>query len=781
MKNLLLIFLCFPIFINGQSLSPWFYEDNHPYCYDSLNTSKTYDYVPNGLQFTPKDNFKGLIIFVNFQGSYSNAPNSITVNGWNHDNVDLSKNYISTVQSDGTALDYFYSNNSQFAQYANNPNVKNISKFYHEMSMQQFYFTSEVYKRNNQVFSVSIDPTDANSWYNLNYKVMQKILSDDSSFNWAPYDNRKNNPYYDFDNTDTITNPPDSIPDYIVFIYKYNAAIGNHLYSNGLTPTNMNTWSGSGGGLASASLSSPINFNGYSFDGCGYTHCLGEASLVGLFIHEVAHNIYGSPHYSGANTVSGAYFFPENGWSMMNLGFGAFSSALGWERWYLDWIDIKSNNQTIFSNIFTSTDLTANGEYILSDFITTGDVVRIKIPNGTGRNQYLWLENHQGVSIFDSRFAINNGDDEPFSPSPRGLVAYIDAINDDKSNTYIFDAGAGGIKYLDSQGKYDYSWDSIYSSPNHLWGNRIYNYHIDNNNPISGQMPCNAIMSNYNYDTVITKVFYTNSTPVDDEAYWLIKRDGTYTDDMLQSNINFPVGSRLGISSSPMLVNYPNYSSTTFQGTYFINGISVEVLEQYSDGRIKIKVRFNDIDVTQNLRWCGKIELNDITENTNPDIIITTNKTLTIDKSGTPNRHTLYNDQFINPTIFSCLNNSYFKMNNTSFVNVDNGSTLSLKSGSKYEVNSGAILRIRSGSTLVIEQGSQLLINDGGQVIIEGTGKLDYQGGTITLNGSNAKLEIAGNLTIAANKTFTFSGSGYVKFSSTASSANNITANAGSA
>ena len=104
-----------------------------------------------------------------------------------------------------------------------------------------------------------------------------------------------------------------------------------------------------------------------------------------------------------------------------------------------------------------------------------------------------------------------------------------------------------------------------------------------------------------------------------------------------------------------------------------------------------------------------------------------------------------------------------------------------MESGSKDTIKSGAKLIIRNNSKLLIETGSVLFVEDGGQVIIEGTGKLDYQGGTITLNGSNAKLEIAGNLTIAANKTFTFSGSGYVKFSSTASSANNITANAGSA
>lgn len=79
------------------------------------------------------------------------------------------------------------------------------------------------------------------------------------------------------------------------------------------------------------------------------------------------------------------------------------------------------------------------------------------------------------------------------------------------------------------------------------------------------------------------------------------------------------------------------------------------------------------------------------------------------------------------------------------------GSTLNLKDGT---------LRIHNNSHVIIEQGATLLYEPGAQ---------------IELLGSNAILEIRGNLTLADNAIFTFTGSGFVRFALPNMGGNNIT------
>ncbi|OFY35629.1 MAG: hypothetical protein A2X01_04180, partial [Bacteroidetes bacterium GWF2_35_48] len=724
MKKFISIFILFPFFCFAQHGNyPGYVEDNHDLD-DNENRNLTNRYAPIGSSFTPKGDFKGLVVYVGFS-SGSDYDQSIA--GWRpHPHTDVGFPNFSPVNSGlpydidmntGTAINLFYSNNSQFTQYASDPNIKNISKFYYEMSKGQFRFTLDVYKESGVPKLVLIDPssvigTGQSYWRKMNRLVYQTIAPHVA---WSNYDNRTNSPAYDI-NYNYLTTQPDFKPDFIIIIYRV---------MNGMLPVDVTNF-------AASSPEPAFSYDGYDFIGSGYTQANARDDFNSLFIHEAAHQIFGCPHYGGANQVSGAYFFPENGWGMMNIGSGAFWSALGWERWYLDWIQLKSNNQTLNSNINTISDLPLNGEFILSDFILSGDVVRIKIPNGTGKNQYLWLENHQGYSIFDNRQWIEAGDGLLFPASPRGIMAYIEAINDDKHTPSNVASGAGGIKYIHSMGKFDFAYDPVPFNPSHLWDNAIYNFSEGVSNPISGQMPCNAIMNDfYGLDETITKTYATNSTSTNDEAYWIVQQNGTYTDMFIQGGSSFQIGQKYGISTNPLFINYPNYysslviptnpyySTMPYVGSYYLNGISIELLEQYSDGRIRIKVRLDDVDVVNDTRWSGNIELNDITQNSNPDVSLQTGKTITIDKSGTPNRHTKVNGAFINPTIFICKSNSYFKQQTTSNVEVINGSGLLLEASSTYEVNSHAKLTVKNGSTLLLRAGSNLLIKGTGKLVIE--------------------------------------------------------------
>jgi hypothetical protein len=257
--------------------------------------------------------------------------------------------------------------------------------------------------------------TGAGNFYALNKKVLAKMKQTDPDFDWSPYDSRLNRPNY---TQDASLYAPDNKPDYVIIFYRYRSGM-----SLPFTP-----FLGMGGGKASSHLSVAPSYNNYTFDDCGFTIST-VSSFYNLFIHEVAHTLYHCPHYAYANLIVGNYFYNKRGWGMMMLGGSAtaFPCALGWERWYLNWVeDIKANN--VPADIQTASDLNANGEYVLRDYMSTGDMIRIKIPNTGGRNQQLWLENHQGITLFDTRKNTTDGCNNPYPQSLTGVTAYIESI-----------------------------------------------------------------------------------------------------------------------------------------------------------------------------------------------------------------------------------------------------------------------------------------------------------------------------------------------------------------
>ncbi len=75
---------------------------------------------------------------------------------------------------------------------------------------------------------INIDPTGATSWSQLNKRVLDKIKNDYSAYwdnIWMPYNNRDNNPYYDFDNSlyseGGTPAAGDGTVDFIIIHYRY--------------------------------------------------------------------------------------------------------------------------------------------------------------------------------------------------------------------------------------------------------------------------------------------------------------------------------------------------------------------------------------------------------------------------------------------------------------------------------------------------------------------------------------------------------------------------------
>ncbi len=90
-----------------------------------------------------------------------------------------------------------------------------------------------------------------------------------------------------------------------------------------------------------------------------------------------------------------------------------------------------------------------------------------------------------------------------------------------------------------------------------------------------------------------------------------------------------------------------------------------------------------------------------------------------VDKSGTPQRNLIVDGEFINPTVFTCKENSIFTQQPNSTVIVQNGSTLKLESGSTYIIKDGATLLIKENSFIETDSCSKIIIEGNGKLIFE--------------------------------------------------------------
>lgn len=759
----------FTIKSNAQINYPGSFEDYHFPPIKSATTASSLEsaitdsrYSPNGIVFTPKGDIKTLIIFAGFNDPCDNYP----IAGWTT-GANTFPDWVGTHST-------FYTANSEFDNPATVNDKNNVSRFYYEMSKGTFRLTADVYPTR-----VNVNASGATSWGALNKKVIEKMKLDNPSFDWSPYDKRTNMPNFISDNSSSNS---DFKPDFVVIVYRFNKASSGQWFTNPPV-AGMYDWNGSGGGYAALD-GIDINYNdSITFDGSGYTHCNGTSSMFGLFIHEVAHSIFECPHYANANGIVGNYFYNQlGGWGRMNTGGVPFGCANGWERWYLGWIELNANG--VNSDVQNSTNLPPFGEFTLRDFVTTGDVVRIKVPNGAGTDQYLWLENHQGKSIYDDRGWTGNGCTEnSLPPSPRGIVAYIESIAGDRSKVNVVVSGANGIKPIHSKGNYDYSFLSPSETSCLLWNNPIYNILEGTVNPIAGQNRLEGIRLDYdNNNTISLNTDWNNLGTIPNESHWVAKRNGNMTYDFMGSDINFPVSQKLGIATNPALINRPIYNSSTKQmSSYYLNGISFTVYSLGANGDIKVRISYNDVAVNSNVRWTGNIILPDITSNTSPDLDLISNNTLTINKSGTSNRHTktTLND-FINPTTFNCTQNSYFRMQSNSKTIVDNLSTFTVESGSTLEINDGAQLIIENGSKLEVKSGGTVLIKGSGGIIVKCLGTLCVNSGAIlNLQDFSSCIHFIGDGSLSAscltNLSGVITGSGSVQNHNSALTLNNST------
>ncbi len=659
-------------------------------------------YAPYGGVFTPKGTLRVLLVFVTYKDSsaanpaFNNAAQYVP--DWTTDSERGLPDFVNP--KTGASPEYLFNQAADFEEWMDKvPN--NFSKEFYLMSQGQFKMIGEVFRDSTGLpTAVEIDPSEGRSWTHMNARAVEQMQRLHPKADWSRFDERQNHPNFSFDNSDTTRYGPDKILDYVVFIHRYNKNWSQQ-------PKNsMRSWMGSGGGFTATGVPQKTTLNGYRIvDGFTMSY------RSGVFVHEVAHELFNAPHIMGVNNVIGEYF------SLMSAGWGVmapisiFVGFNGWERWYAGFTELVAD-------IKTAEDLKQGNSFVLRDFFTTGDAMRVQIPHSGG--QYLWLEHHAKQHELDEHPWKGKiiGEKDTLAGSAAGIYAYVEAIESNRHQIFSpLSARANGIKVLHAGGNYDYHYREDLPVLKNNWGNALYSFTKGKENPIDGlnnfyRYPYDKdkngeITLDKNYNSSRTEGFLPiNREETEGDSFVnLYGGFGVYDEKKCQNYVKpvpFQAGQTLDINSNPKPLNYPRYNLTARQKEpYFLNGLAVRFEAIAGSDALRVYVDFGQTNVQESQRWTGNIALADLSGDDRIDLTLASCVCVLLDQSETPNTHqkTAEGD-FTNPTV------------------------LTLKKGAKLQLKRGAKLRVKANSTLILEEGAQLILDAKSTLIIEPTGIL---------------------------------------------------------
>jgi type IX secretion system substrate protein len=521
-----------------------------------------------------------------------------------------------------------------------------------------------------------------------------------------------------------------------------------------------------------------------------------------VIIHELGHLLYGGNnfHNGGAHIggSTGKTFIPQQGgWSLIGGSQTSINTFNAWDRDRMEWKNPSKNylNSALDENlneIETALDATNSnhaGIYILRDFVTTGDVVRIKLPfiPTNEYQQYLWVENHQTAQNngfeFDKFLYQDNTCMDEMQP---GLYMYMQAGKNIKTGTQIYSQSGHYTRPIPANGMYDLQFESTtYPVTCVAYGSvEPYEKLPQFANPLTGNQEQEFHAADINTNNVIgNEVKLTWLERVSGIVNPNLTNNGTVNHVFTKNGV-----AKLGVGTNPSansMITLSNNNGLTHNNglppdnrKVILNGISIEILDELQDGSIKVEVKFDDTNIANDVRWCGDIELPAISGANGYSLNLTQGNSMLLDQGFTATKINTPmsiggTNYFVDPTVLSLESGSYFHLEQNATVNVKNNSTLRLKSGSKMELESGAKLHIFEDSDLIIEDGAELILKPGAILIIDEDATVYYNNnqsgkgllvGATSISGTAARVEVKGDMVFDANAVWTHNRDGYYYF-----------------
>ncbi len=514
--------------------------------------------------------------------------------------------------------------------------------------------------------------------------------------------------------------------------------------------------------------------------------------------HEYGHMIYGTNRFhAGGGGHRKNYFIPRaGGWSNMGLSGSSLQTWNAWDRQRLGWKPTANqynpsarngNNTNEVNGDLDATISSDAGIYFLRDFVTTGDAIRIKLPfidPDTEFPEFLWIENHSGTNINNSPFDRWQYQADCIDPLIPGLMMYLQIDREIRTSAEIgdvFGGFEGYIRPLTADGYFDRTYGETTVQNECIdWGMQ-HPFTESFSNPLTGDGDQGHYVYDANNDEAIK---------IEDEQLNFIEyKNGQYFKNLFElgntSHVftlegNHKVDISTNPSSASMMNTVGKNSPVLYENNLrkvYLNGVSVTILEQDSIG-IKIRVRFDDVDVEDNVRWCADtIILSPVQTLSGHSLNLKSGYTVSLEQTLTATRMknpVMFegNKIFASPTHFHCRPNTIFHMETGSKLILDDESTFLLQHGSKLDIEQGGYLDLKNESEIIIKNGAVMEIGNSSQITFEDNSKITVEEGgeliihdnvTLTSMLNSSEISVYGSLLVGNDVGFIGQGEAELK------------------
>jgi hypothetical protein len=453
--------------------------------------------------------------------------------------------------------------------------------------------------------------------------------------------------------------------------------------------------------------------------------------------HEFNHLLLGSNNFhccGGSSSAFSSYFLTTQfGWGLMGAANSSFAICNAWDRDRLNW---KGPNKEFNISCISPTDrkelmsdihpknLNQEGQYLLRDFTSTGDAIRIKIPfiEPDQFEQFLWIENHQTRSRTGNEFdEFPYYEDMGMTAAAPGIYMFMQVDKTLKTGVKAFGGNADYLRFMPADGMYDITFTS--DSVLLKWQSKpspIITKLSNMQNPLSGIQDMETIPYNFNEND--------KELNADDGIGKWAQRDanGTVWHNpkfgharhafTLKGNAEVSMGTN---PSSASMLTYvtgsriTNHINSSNNNVVLLNGISIEIIEERADGSILLQVEFDHTLIENDVRWCAdSIVLNPI-PNAEFALELKEKKQLLIDHGRSPTRNVnpvLRNGEwvFVDPTSLHINAGAKVKLRAKSSLVIDNGSAVYFHAGSELVLAKKAGIKLKKDSKLIFEKGAKM-------------------------------------------------------------------------
>lgn len=448
--------------------------------------------------------------------------------------------------------------------------------------------------------------------------------------------------------------------------------------------------------------------------------------------HEFNHLLFGGNnfHAGGGNASQFTSYFPwlQGGWSMMGGSNSALLTGNAWDRDRLGWVPegaahrIRArgaDGREVNGDIDPYNGDT--GVFVLRDFMTTGDALRIRLPflGDDEYPQWIWLENHQGHKrngVLSDQFHYESVA-ECTAPLVPGLFAYVQVDRDNRYGRDVYGQHSDYLRALCASGHFDYEQRGDTVPFECLWPKPTTPYKLGRAtaNPLTGQQDLELPLSPSPQGRLDRGKHYVPRIEI---------RDGQRIDQGHffghARQVFTPHGNRkLGMCTNPSTANMLtllnqggnaiNQAAPPDNRVVHLNGIAAEVLEQREGGDLVVRITNDDRRLSGALRWCAdSIVLHHPPHQGRPALVLEKGAELILDRSGTPTRLD-GPDRAGGRTWYAAP--TRLVMSPGARLTGEARSALTLRNGSELHVLPGARLELHRKARLTVEHDSRIVLH----------------------------------------------------------------------